>query len=406
MFAHAADTGALPAPAWLLGYLGVALMLGTAAALRTTWPAARYAAVESQPPTAMAVRAGHVIGLVAYAAVVAVAIIGPDSSAANLAPWLVPVVWWVALPILCLLFGDVVRHLNPFVALVALLDRGRAADPARGVPSWTPAVFLAAWSWYLLAYHRPGSPRALAVFLIGYAAVSVAGGLRWGRAWLATGEAFGALSACVARIGVRGWRSSPPIVGTGLLMLVWIGSTAFDGFTFRPFWLDVLGTSTGWARTLLNTVGLVWMTAIVAGGFLAVVRVAERGQREEERDRRLFEPLGRALVPLAVGWFLGHDITLLLGEGQNAYALASDPLGRGWDLFGTYNHTVDYSIIAEPWVAWLQLALIAVGHVATLVLLHELAMERLSPRAAMRTTWAMAVLGSLSITAACLLVLT
>jgi hypothetical protein len=406
MFAHAADTGALPAPAWLLGYLGVALMLGTAAALRTTWPTARYAAVEPVPPTAIAVRAGHVIGLAAYAAVVAVAIIGPDSSAANLAPWLVPVVWWVALPIFCLLFGDVVRHLNPFVPLVALLDRGRAADPPRGGPSWTPAVFLASWSWYLLAYHRPGSPRALAVFLIGYAAVTVAGGLRWGRAWLATGEAFGALSACVARIGVRGWRSSPPIVGTGLLMLVWIGSTAFDGFTFRPFWLDVLGTNTGWARTLLNTVGLVWMTAIVAGGFLAVVRVAERGQRDGERDRRLFEPLGRALVPLAVGWFLGHDITLLLGEGQNAYALASDPLGRGWDLFGTYNHTVDYSIVAEPWVAWLQLALIAVGHVATLVLLHELAMERLSPRAAMRTTWAMAALGSLSITAACLLVLT
>ena len=189
-------------------------------------------------------------------------------------------------------------------------------------------------------------------------------------------------------------------------MLVWIGSTAFDGFTFRPFWLDVLGTSTGWARTLLNTVGLLWMTAIVAGGFLAVVRVAERGQREEDRDRRLFEPLGRALVPLAVGWFLGHDLTLLLGEGQNAYALASDPLGRGWDLFGTYDHTVDYSIVTEPWVAWMQLALIAVGHVATLVLLHELAMERLSPRAAMRTTWAMAVLGSLSIAAACLLVLT
>ena len=156
-------------------------------------------------------RAGHVIGLAVYAAVVAVAIIGPDSSAANLAPWLVAVVWWVGLPIACLLFGDVVRHLNPFVPVVALLDRGRATDPERGLPPWTSAVFLAAWSWYLLAYHRPGSPRALAVFLIAYALASVAGGLRWGRAWLATGEAFGALSACVARIGVRGWRSSRPV---------------------------------------------------------------------------------------------------------------------------------------------------------------------------------------------------
>ena len=40
------------------------------------------------------------------------------------------------------------------------------------------------------------------------------------------------------------------------------------------------------------------------------------------------------------------------------------------------------------------------------MLLHELSMERLSPRAAMRTTWAAAVLGSLSIVAALVLVLT
>ena len=406
MFAHAAGTGALPAPAWLLAYIGVALMLGTAVALRTAWPAPRHVAVELAPPTAIAVRAGHVIGLTVYAAVVAVAIVGPDTQAGNVAPWLVLVVWWVGLPIACLLVGDVVRHVNPFVPVVAILDRGRATDPDRRLPTWTPAVFLAAWSWYLLAYHRPGSPRALAVFLIAYALASVAGGLRWGRAWLTTGEAFGALSGCVARIGARGWRSSPPVLGTAVLMLAWIASTAFDGFTYRSFWQDVLGTSTGWARTLLNTVGLLWVTAIVAGGFLAVVRVAERGQREEDRDRRLLEPLGRALVPLAVGWFLGHDLTFLLSEGQNAYALASDPLGRGWDLFGTFGHTVDYSIATQSWVVWVQLALIVTGHVASLVLLHELAMERLSPRSAMRTTWAMAVLGSLSISAASLLVLT
>ena len=138
-------------------------------------------------------------------------------------------------------------------------------------------------------------------------------------------------------------------------MVVWIGSTAFDGFTYQPFWQDVLGTSTGWTRTLLNTVGLLWITAIVAGAFLLVVRVAERGQREADRDRRLTEALGPALVPLAVGWFLGHDLTLLLAEGQNAYALISDPFGRGWDLFGTYDHTIDYSILTAGWVPWVQL---------------------------------------------------
>ena len=189
-------------------------------------------------------------------------------------------------------------------------------------------------------------------------------------------------------------------------MIVWIGSTVFDGFSTRPFWLDVLGTNGEWTRTLLNTVGIVWITAIVAGAYLLVVRVAERSQAEPDRERRLGHAFGPALVPLALGWFLGHDLPRLIIEGQNAYALISDPFGRGWDLFGTYDHTVDFSIATEPWVGWIQLVLVTVGHLAAVVLLHELAMERLSPRAAMRTTWAMAAVTSASIAAACLLVLT
>jgi hypothetical protein len=52
-----------------------------------------------------------------------------------------------------------------------------------------------------------------------------------------------------------------------------------------------------------------------------------------------------------------------------------------------------------------QLVLIVAGHVASIVLLHELVMQRSSPRAAMRSTWVMAAVVSGSIAAAALLVL-
>ena len=54
----------------------------------------------------------------------------------------------------------------------------------------------------------------------------------------------------------------------------------------------------------------------------------------------------------------------------------------------------------------MQLVLISLGHVVSLVLFHELAMERLSPRSAMRTTWTTAAVLGASATAASLLVLT
>lgn len=406
MLAHSVGGGALPAPPWLLSYIGIAFVFGTAAVLRATWPSPRLTDLtDTGDRDDGGMGLGHVVGLLVFAATLGVAVAGPDSSAANIAPVAVLVVWWVSLPIACLFLGDVMRAINPFVAAVTLLQRVRRPDAARPeAPAWTSAAFLGAYSWYFLAYHRPGSPRSLAVFLGAYALVAVGGGLRWGRAWLTTGEGFGGLSATVARIGLRRPAGRAP-AGTTALMIVWLGGTAFDSFSNTTFWVDILGTSRGWSRTLLSTVGLLWLTAIVAGAFLAVVWVAERG-RAVDPPVRLAAPLGVALVPLATGWFLAHDLTFLLFEGQNFYALLSDPLGRGWDLFGTLDHPLDVGLVQSSWVRWAQLVLLVTGHVASVVVLHDVALGLLRRRPAMRATWAMATLAAGSITAAALLVLT
>ena len=411
MFAHNVGGGALPAPPWLLAYIGVALVVGTAAALRATWPTARWAPVSGAAPTTdPRPGAGNLLGLLAFAGLVVAAIVGPDSAATNIAPVAVYPVWYVGLPVLCLLLGDVMRAINPFVPVVAALERLRPGTSSTSVaPAWTSAAFLAGFSWYFFAYHSPGSPRALAVLVGAYAALVIAGGLWWGRGWLAHGDAFAGLSAAASRVGLRR-PGGPAPAGTGALMVVLIGTTAFDAFSGTPFWTDVRGTSQGWSRTLLDTVGVLWLTAIAAGGLLVVVRLAERRRAERDDDpavtTALVPALGAALVPLALGWFVGHDVTLVLAEGQNFYALLSDPLGRGWDLFGTLDHRIDLSIVVSSGVRWTQLVLISVGHVATVVLVHDAALGHLRRRAAMGVTWAMAVVASASIVATAMLVLT
>jgi hypothetical protein len=418
--AHNVGGGALPAPPWLLSYIGVFAVVATAVALRATWTSARLtgflpAVTDQGHGTDRAwPRPGNLVGLALLVLAIAAAVVGPDSSAANIAPVAVLVVWWVGLPIACLLAGDVMRALNPFTAVVALVDRRRSALDPGDAPTWTSAAFLAAFAWFFVAYHQPGSPRALAVFLIAYTAAAVLAGLRWGRAWLATGEAFGALSAAVALLSPWRRRTTPP-PGLVPLMVVWLGSTAFDAFTSTPFWIDVLGTSQGWTRTLLNTVGLVWLTAIVAGIYLLALRVADATTRtpvaspaeagDVDAPAPLVGLLGVALVPIALSWFLAHDLTLLLFEGQNFYALLSDPIGRGWDLFGTIGYTIDYGVVQSVGVRWTQVALLGVGHVVALVIAHDVALRVVRRRAAMQATWALAAAEGASIVAGALLVL-
>ncbi len=405
--AHTVDGGSLPAPPWLLGYVGAFAVLVTAVALRSSWPTPRLRATEVADPAAAAVAAeprlhvGHAVGTTAFALVVLAAVVGVDSAAANVAPVAV-LVWWLTVPVLALVAGDVVALVNPFQLPAALGRAGaRAAHHGAGAPTWTAAAFLAALCWYFLAYHRPGSPRALAVLLVAYALAALAGALRWGRGWLSTGEGLAGLSAAVARLSWR--RSEAPVPGMAALAVVWIGAAAFDGFASTSFWGDVVGSSQGWSRTMLHTAGLVWVTALVGGAYLLALRIADR---RAAGAAPLVGPAGLALVPLGFGWFVAHELTLLLIEAQNLVILVSDPLGRGWDLFGTVRgFDASYEIVRERWVRWLQLVVLLGGHLGAVVLAHDVALRWRRRSAAVAITAAMAVLASASLLAAAQLVL-
>ena len=69
-----------------------------------------------------------------------------------------------------------------------------------------------------------------------------------------------------------------------------------------------------------------------------------------------------------------HYLTFLLFEGQAIVYLASDPFGRGWDLFGTAADAVDYNWLSQSGAWYLQVAFVVTGHVAALALAHDRAL--------------------------------
>jgi hypothetical protein len=420
LLAHNVSAGSLPAPAWLLGYIGAFVVFATALALRSGWTSARLGAVSEEAFDDQAAWThdvgggrkvsgggrvrwviGHLGGTLLLVGVMAAALSGPDTAAANIAPVAVFVMWWVCLPLVSLLVGDVMRAINPFVPVVQWVERMRPNLPSREhlAPAWTAAVFLWAFEWYFVAYHRPGSPRATAVLLGAYIVAALAGGVFWGTRWVMRGEGFGGLSA-----GVAGLVRPRPGSGTGALLpiaVVVVATTGFDALTGTGWWVDVAGATTGWTRTAVDTVGLVWATAVVGVVVVAAVRVLTAA--DQELHRSVTRLLGVALLPVALAWFLAHDLTLLLLEGQNFIALLSDPIGRGWDLFGTIDRTIDYRLFTAGWVRWIQLAALLAGHAYAVVLAHDGAIALLGRRKGMRVTWAVAVTAAVSIVAAALL---
>jgi hypothetical protein len=405
--AHNVSGGALPAPSWLLGWFGAICVLGAAVALRTSWPKPRLASGvdEAAVPPAGASRAGHLVGLALLGLVVTAAVEGPDEPAVNIAPLALYPMWWVGLPVLCFLLGDLLAALNPWEPLVAVAERAVGPERARAwrapAPAWTAAAFLFAAAWFLFAYHRPGSPRAVAVFLVAYSVAAVVGGLRWGRDWLRTGEGFGGLSHAAGRVLHR--RGDPAAPGLLPLVAVWVGATAYHGLSNTTWWVDVEGATEGWTRTAISTLGLLWLT--VGAGALAFAAVRVLADRADRGVIDGAAVLGVALVPLALAWFVAYELTFTVLDGQNFFILLSDPIGRGWDLFGTAHNDYNYRVLTAGWVRWVQLAALLVGHAAAVVLAHDGAIGLFGRRRGMRVTWAVAGTAAVSIVSAALLVL-
>jgi len=65
-------------------------------------------------------------------------------------------------------------------------------------------------------------------------------------------------------------------------------------------------------------------------------------------------------------------------------ALASDPLGRGWDLFGTARYQIAVGIVGARFAWYTSVIVIVAGHVLAMYVAHRLALARFRDRPSAR----------------------
>jgi hypothetical protein len=327
------------------------------------------------------------IGVVLLAVVIVGGYSGPQSGAGNIAPTFILITFWVGLVFASLLFGDVFRAFSPWRAIGratgALLGR-RAPAPSpypERLGRWPAAIVLLIFGWIELVGRWDSVPRTLAGAALGYTVITLAAQSVWGtEAWSRRGEGFAVyfnlfsrISVFETRAGVLGIR--PPlgglpgldvVPGTIAVVSVMIGTVTFDGFSQGPVWKALAPE----ADRLAGTLGLLLGVAVVAG--LAGLA----GGR----------PFVHTLVPIATVYVLAHYLTYVVFDGQRVLFLASDPFGRGWDLFGTATSRIDYTLLSQNGAWYLEVAFVIVGHVAALTLAHDraLAIQR-DPRLAVRS---------------------
>jgi hypothetical protein len=345
---------------------------------------------------------GRVVGMGLYVLLVVAAAFGDADTVENIAPVFVYVVFWVGMTLVCALVGNLWQVVNPFDTLARLVERlrgTRAPAPYRW-GRWPAVAALAGFVWLELVYPDRARPRTLAIAVVVYTALVLAAVWRWGRDWLRQGEGFTVYFGVLAHMAPLyaddegRIRLRPPLSGlvglrpdaaTQALVIVALGSTSFDGLSRTRFWIDLTRNMSELQATLLATLGLVWAVSLVTLAFVGAMRIT--GRLHRRRFPELTSSFVHSLVPIAFAYALAHYFSLLIFEGQSALALASDPLGRGWDLFGTAGNVVDFTAVSATTIAYVQASGIVAGHVAGVVVAHDRALAVFPHREATRSQY-------------------
>ena len=411
----------LPLPAWQMAWAAAFSVIVSFAALGTFWDKPRLVAASAgrrlvslaSTPARFVEVVCKLIGVFGFAVVICAAWWGRPTPAVNIAPTAFLIWFWVGLQLASVILGDVWRAFNPYttIADTAAWVKGRISNtPISSVAhgevgrreAWIAVAMIAAYLWYELAYHSTDSPRSVAIFLTAYSAVLLVGASRFGRGWVRSADGFAVLFKKLAlisplyrddakdlrlRTSISGLTTLRTDLYTVAFILTVLGATTFDGFTRSSIWLDLAGDLTGWESTLANTVGVIAIIGFV--GLLYMSAIKAMAVVTGDPLRNLANEFAPTLVPIVVAYATAHYFSALVLDGQVLINLLSDPFGQGWDLFGTRDYAINWTLVSPQQIAWVQAGSIAVGHVLAVAAAHDRAIDRYRREMALRSQYPM-----------------
>lgn len=322
----------------------------------------------------------RILSLVLFLFTIAAALFGTANPLMNLAPSLIWVAWWVGLSLLIAACGNVWPFLDPWRTLwdgLTKLGVKPLERPWPGAWGMYPAVFcLLTWSWLEVVFPIAVVPRDLGILALTWTAISLLGMWVFGRdVWQTRVDFVAIYFSLIEKIGLQVTSSkarTSTLHGTRgyvSFILAMLSTVLFDGLHGHPVWIFLEGVMLGvlpsWLADLpyfSGTFGLFAVWLIFMFSYILTTR----------RYAKDFAP---SLVPIAVAYLVGHNFSNLVVQGQNVIFLLSDPLGAGWNLFGTADFKPNSDIINAKFTWYLAVSSIVLGHVLAVVISHRAALR-------------------------------
>jgi hypothetical protein len=264
-------------------------------------------------------------------------------------------------------------------------------------------LFFLVFAWCELIWDGSDRPRSVALALVAYSGLTWAGMLVFGRSqWLRRGEIFSIAFGLFGRIapleiahdgedtrwflrpyaeGLLSREPATPALTCFVLLL--LATVTFDGILETPSWsaLAARSASRGFDSAAFATLGLIGLPLVFLGVYLGTIALTSRLVR---RSRSIAELAGwfvTTFVPIALAYDVAHNLSFLVLGAQYLVPILSDPLGIGWNLFGTKLYLIDTGVVTASVMWYVAIIAIVGGHVVAVYLAHAQALRLFPDRA-------------------------
>lgn len=349
-------------------------------------------------------RLSNWLSFLLFLALIWVGLSGPRDPLTNPLPLAIWTIWWIGLVSVQGLFGNLWRWIDPWRAPVALtrnlIGSGALLRLPASMGHCCAILTYLGFVIFLLADPAPSDPARLAAFAILYWLLTYLALLAFGPRWHWRGEGISMLMRCFAAvamfgqslgkrcIGVTGWqavrRRAPP-VGAAVFMLLMLGCGSFDGLNETFWWLGLLGINPlefpgRSAVTTQNVLGLIIANMTLIAAYGLAIRLGLRLAGSKLCWQRAFCVFAPTILPIALGYHIGHYLTSFLVNGQYALAALNDPLARGDSFLGLdtfYVTTGFFNSRDSVRVIWLcQAGAVVIGHILAILMAHVIALQQ------------------------------
>lgn len=361
---------------------------------------------------------------------------GSEDPLMNFAPTFIWIIWWLGVSFGCMLFGNFWYKIDPwrgfylgfkyaknFLAPPPLNNKHDAQNHAllNWPPTWGlwPATLsLLLWCGLEIIYPIASMPHRLGLFIALYSLYMWLGMYVFGQAqWSARADGFSLYFELIGQTrdmliealkskSLRAPDSVTPIPSEALgserhepqlhlstvsLGLAMFTSVLFDGLHAGPTWWwfekllaplpimrnDVNGYLTGALGLIALWLGLLVIYILTCHLtkkiFLCVPQVKQQQIAFKISTLGLAHSFLSSLLPIACAYLIAHNFSAFFIQGQNIIALASDPFGLSWNLFGTAHYYPDIRWIDAKLTWYVASISIVLGHVVSIFMAHKVA---------------------------------